>query len=128
MIDDKDISILDELKKNARTSTQQIALTVEMPRVTVHDRIQKMIKNKVIRLFTVLPNYEKLGLNTTVFIFIAFNPCEANVSAMKIANIIKEFPGIYEIHIVAGEYDLLIKARGKSFNDIGKSVVSKIRL
>ena len=127
MLDDKDYLILNELKRNARNSTKQIALNVDIPRVTVHDRIQKMIKNNIIKKFTFLPNYEKLGLNITVFVFVASNPYESKISISKIAEEIKSFPGVFEVHIVSGEYDILLKIRGKSFDDVGKNTVAKIR-
>jgi len=37
-------------------------------------------------------------------------------------------PGVYEVHIVTGEYDLLIKVRGKTIEEIGKLVVDKLRV
>lgn len=127
MIDEKDFRIIFELKKNSRNSTKQIAENVCMPRVTVHDRIKKMVKNNIIKKFTILPDYEKLGLMTTVFVFVASNPYESKVSISKIAQKIKSFPGVYEVHIVSGEYDLLLKIRGKSFDEVGKNTIAKIR-
>jgi DNA-binding Lrp family transcriptional regulator len=127
MLDEKDRRILAELKKNARESTKKIATTVTMPRVTVHDRIQKMIERGVIASFTVIPDYEKLDLSTTVFIFVASNPCASPVDISDIAHKIASLPNVFEIHIISGEYDLLIKVRGKSFDEVGKTVVAKIR-
>ena len=119
MVDEKDMRILVELKKNSRNSTKNIASNVKIPRITVRDRIQKMIDNKIIKSFTIILNHEKLGFATTAFIFVATNPCESNISIENIANKIAKFSGVYEIHIVSGEYDLLIKTRGKTFDDIG---------
>ena len=127
MLDDKDCKILSELKKNSRNSTKQIAENVHIPRVTVHDRIQKMIKNKIIKKFTILPNYEKLGLMTTVYVFVASNPYESKVSISEIAEKIKSFQGVYEVHIISGEYDILLKIRGQSFDEVGKNTIAKIR-
>jgi len=127
MIDKKDQLILQEFKKNARISTIKLASNINIPRVTVHDRIQKLIEGKIIRSFIILPDYEKLGLTTTVFAFVALNSCESNVSASNIAKKITDFPGVFEVYIVAGEYDILIKIRGSSFNDIGKNVLAKIK-
>jgi DNA-binding Lrp family transcriptional regulator len=35
--------------------------------------------------------------------------------------------GVYEVHIISGEYDLLLKVRGKTLDDIGTLVVDKLR-
>jgi len=74
MIDNKDKIILAELKKNARKSTKKIASNVKIPRVTVHDRIQKMVDKGIIKSFTVTLDYKKIDLPTTVFIFFIFYP------------------------------------------------------
>ena len=127
MLDKKDKLILEELKKNARNSTLNIASATAIPRVTVHDRINKMIKNNIVRSFTAVPNYQKLGLNTTVYIFVSTNPCEHNVSVLTIAKKISSFSNVFETHIVSGEYDILIKTRGESFDEIGTNIIAKIR-
>ena len=40
-IDEKDKLILDELTKDARLPTKRIASNIDIPRVTVHTRIEK---------------------------------------------------------------------------------------
>ena len=72
MIDEKDKIILAELKKNARNSTKNIATKVKIPRVTLHDRIKKMIERGIIKSFNVTIDYKKIGLSTEVFIFVSF--------------------------------------------------------
>ena len=126
MIDEKDDVILAELKKNARNSTKNIATKVNIPRVTVHDRIQKMIERGIIKSFNVTIDYKKIGLSTEVFIFVSFlfNP---EVSQRELARRIAQLPGVSEVHIISGEYDLLLKVRGKSLEEIGKLVVDKLR-
>ena len=126
MIDKKDETILAELKKNARKTTKNIAKTVKIPRVTVHDRMQKMVNNGIIKSFTAIPDYQKIGLPSKVFVFVSFLP-SADISQRELAKRIAQLPGIYEVHIISGEYDLLLKVRGKSLEEIGKLVIGKLR-
>jgi DNA-binding Lrp family transcriptional regulator len=126
MIDEKDELILTELKKNARNSTKNIAETIRLPRVTVHDRIQKMSKQGIIKSFNVSIDYKKIGYLTEVFVFISFLP-NPDISQRELAKRIAQLPGVYEVHIISGEYDLLLKVRGKTLEDIGTLVVDKIR-
>jgi Lrp/AsnC family leucine-responsive transcriptional regulator len=126
MIDKKDEMILSELKKNARNSTKKIATNIGIPRVTVHDRIQKMIKGDIIKSFNVSINYKKIGFSTEVFIFVSFLP-NYNISQRQLAKLIAELPGVYEVHIISGEYDLILKVRGRTLEEIGKLVVDKLR-
>lgn len=126
MIDKKDEMIIAELKKNTRNSTKNIAANIDIPRVTVHDRIQKMIKQGIIKSFNISIDYKKIGYTTEVFIFISFIPTP-DVSQRELAKRIAKLPGVYEVHIISGEYDLLLKVRGKSLEDIGVLVVDKLR-
>ena len=126
MLDEKDIVILNQLKENSRQTTKTIAVKVNMPRVTVHDRIKKMIDQGIIKSFCTIPDYEKIGLHTKVFIFISFRP-DAKISQRDLAKRIAQLNGVFEVHIVSGEYDLLIKVRGSSLEEIGKLVIDKLR-
>jgi len=126
MIDKKDELILAELKKNARESTKTIAANIKVPRVTVHDRINKMIQKGIIKSYNVAIDYKKIGYPSEVFVFVSFlfNP---DVSQRQLAKRIAKIPGVYEVHIISGEYDLLLKVRGRSLEDVGKLVVDKLR-
>lgn len=126
MIDDKDEIILNELKKNSRDTTKNIGKNVKIPRITVHDRIKKMIDKGIIKNFTIIPDYQKIGLPSKVYIFISFRS-EKKISQRELANRIAKLKGVFEVHIISGEYDLLIKVRGTSLEEIGKLVIDKLR-
>jgi len=126
MIDEKNQKILDELKKNSRNSTKNIARSTGIPRVTVHDRINKMTKEGIIKKFTTVIDYKKTGLSTEVFIFVTFQS-GLDISQRELAKRISTIKGIYEVHIISGQYDLLLKVRGESLEEIGKLVVDKLR-
>lgn len=126
MIDEKDKKILKELKKNSRNSTKNIAKNIQIPRVTVHDRIQKMQEKGIIKKFSVNIDYKKIGFPTDVFVFVGFQP-NVEVSQRELAKRMGKLTGVSEVHIISGEYDLLLKVRGSSLGDIGKLVVDKIR-
>jgi DNA-binding Lrp family transcriptional regulator len=126
MLDKKDIKILNELKKNGREPTKSIAKKVNLPRATVHDRIKRMVERGIIKKFTVKTDYKKIDLPTTVFIFIAVTP--NNVKHQDLADQISKFPGVYEVHMITGEYDLLVKVRGENIEDIGNMVIDRLRI
>jgi len=44
IFDTKDEMIITELKNNARHPIKNIAVNINVPRVTIHDRIQKMMR------------------------------------------------------------------------------------
>lgn len=126
MLDEKDELILEELRKDARMSTVDIARKTGLPRVTVHERIKKLREKGVIKRFTVMVNNSKIGRPTTAFVLVSYDPHQ-EVTQRKLAEKLAKFDGVYEVHILAGDWDLLLKVRGDSVEGIGKLVVDKLR-
>ena len=85
-----------------------------------------MQQKGIIKQYTTLIDYNKIELNTKAFIFISFLH-NTNVSQRELAKRISKIKGVYEVHIISGEYDLLLKVRGKSLEEIGKFVIDKLR-
>ncbi len=126
MIDEKDRLILEELHKDARTPTKRIAQNLDIPRVTVHTRIEKMKKEGVILGFTVRTDYIKIGLPVTAFVFVSFSSQE-NFTQREVAELIAKINNVFEVHLISGEWDILVKIRGESLDGIGKTVINEIR-
>ena len=126
MLDEKDSAILEELMKDSRKTTKAVARELDMPRATVHDRIVKMEQKKVILRYTAVPDFAQLGLGVTAFILVQFEP-EKGLSQRDTAEDIAMLPGIFEVHMISGEYDMLLKVRGSSMEEIGKLVIDRLR-
>jgi DNA-binding Lrp family transcriptional regulator len=124
--DEKDEEILEQLAKDSRQSTADISRKTGIPRMTVHERIKKLTKSGVIQQFTIKPNYAKLNKPVTAFILVAYAPGHKMAQETVAAKIAK-LPGVHEVHIMAGEWDMLLKARASSIEDMGNLVVRKIR-
>jgi DNA-binding Lrp family transcriptional regulator len=126
MLDEKDSAILEELMKDSRRTTKAVARELDLPRATVHDRIVKMEQKKVILRYTAVPDFAQLGLGVTAFILVQFEP-EKGLSQRDTAEDIAMLPGIFEVHMISGEYDMLLKVRGSSMEEIGKLVIDRLR-
>ncbi|MFH1056860.1 MAG: Lrp/AsnC family transcriptional regulator [Candidatus Micrarchaeota archaeon] len=126
LMDEKDGRILGALEENARLSTAEISRMTKIPRVTVHERIQKLKESGVIERFTVKLNGKKTGLPSTAFVLISYSQNQRQ-NQRKLAKQIAGLEHVKEVHIIGGEWDLLVKIVGKSVEDIGKVVVDKIR-
>ena len=126
MVDEKDLAILRELKSDSRRSTNQIANALNIPRATVHERIKKMGQKGVIKGFTVISDYTQLGMPVTAFILVSFLPAHS-VSQRDLANRISKLEGVFGVHLISGEYDIMVKIRGESMESIGSLVIDEIR-
>ena len=126
MLDEKDTEILEELTKDSRKTTKAIAKELDIPRATVHDRIARMERKGVIRKYTAIPDYREVGLGVTAFILAQFDH-SSGTSQRETAEDISDIPGIFEVHLISGEYDMLLKVRGASMEEIGQLVVDRLR-
>lgn len=126
MLDEKDSSILEELMMDSRKTTKAIARELGIPRATVHDRIVKMEQKHIIKKYTAVPDYSQLGLGVIAFVLVQFES-ERGLSQRDTADDIASISGIFEVHMISGEYDMLLKVRGSSMEEIGKLVIDRLR-
>ncbi|MBN1156760.1 Lrp/AsnC family transcriptional regulator [Candidatus Woesearchaeota archaeon] len=111
-MDSRDARIVNILKEDSRKSIRDIAKVTGIRPSTVHQRIQKLIKEKIIKNFTIKLNYRLLNQNFVAFILIN---TRGELPLSFFSN-----PKIKDVFGVTGEFDLLLKLRFKDvdeFND-----------
>jgi Lrp/AsnC family transcriptional regulator, leucine-responsive regulatory protein len=129
-IDEKDRKILEVLKYHAEYTTRQIAKKLVLPITTVHNRIRKLRKEKIIKKYTVELDFEKLDKNFLVYILIS-----ANIPLLKakkktqydLAKTLKRFDFVERVDIVAGGTDLITLVRVKDVAEFDKVLLSKLQ-
>jgi len=128
-LDDKDLAILTLLQKNCRITAREIAQKIDSPITTVFAKMKRMEQQKIIVEYKAILNSKKLDLGTTAFILASFsyrdgeNPLSQRVIAEQIA----KFPEVQEVHIVSGDWDILIKVKEKDVDAVGNFVIDKLR-
>ncbi|MFH0961313.1 MAG: Lrp/AsnC family transcriptional regulator [archaeon] len=125
-VKEKDLKILRELKKDARQSTAEIGRTLSIPRVTVHERIQRLASSGVIRKFTIEPDYALLGKPVKAFILLGYSPNQ-KFSQRQLIQALAKIDEVSEVSLLAGDWDILLKVRTESIDALGKLVVDQIR-
>lgn len=124
-LDDLDQSILSELDRDARLTPTLLSRVLDVPRTTIKSRIDRMIEVGLITGFSVNKDYGKLGLPTTAFILISYDSSRG-VTENDVAKELYKIHNVEEVHIISGEYDILVKIRGESIEDVGESVVDSM--
>ena len=117
-MDTKDEKIIKVLKQNSRESIKVIAKNAGLRPSTVHQRIQKLIKNKVIEKFTI--KLDNKAVHEDFIVFILVKGSTTDYINEKILN----NEHVKEIFGVTGEYDLLIKLKFSNVEDFNKFVIS----
>ena len=127
MIDDKDWKILFQLMDNGRKSVVDISNDLGIPRATVQERIKKLVDEGIIKKFTIIPNYQKIGKEVTAYILVTFSR-DSNLSQKALAQEIAKIPEVYEISLISGEWDIMLKVRATSVHEIGNLVIERLRM
>jgi Lrp/AsnC family transcriptional regulator for asnA, asnC and gidA len=68
-MDDVDTAILHSLIKNSRISLSQMSKEIDVPDATISNRLKKL-ENDVIKRYTVILDWQKIGLDITAIIII----------------------------------------------------------
>lgn len=127
-IDKIDQKILEVLQDDSRLSSRKIAKKAGLPITTVYNRIKKLEQDGIIKKFSIVLDYEKLGLDVLAYILIK---CDLTYLRKKdtnpIINIVKKMPGVEEVNSVTGSTDLILKVRANSINQLMDVLINKIR-
>lgn len=119
MIDTTDMEILRELEKNSKRKIHQLATVLRYPRSTIHNRIRRMEELGIIKTYKAIVDHSKIGRPVTSFVHIVIT---SKQSAHGISEKLKNLPFVEEVHVVAGQYDIIAKVRFKDTNDLGKFI------
>lgn len=128
--DSKDLQILKIIQDDCHLTAREISERTGSPITTVFARIKRLENLGVIRGYHAVLEAAKLNAGTTAFIFVSFayKGEEKVLSQRKVAKEIAGFSDVQEVHIISGEWDILIKVKARDVDSVGKFVVDKLRL
>jgi Lrp/AsnC family leucine-responsive transcriptional regulator len=131
-LDEKDVAILSLIQENSKLTARQIAQRINAPITTVFAKTKRMEELGIIREYRAVLAPEMLNAGTAAFILASVSyrakADDVPVSQRAVAEEIGKFPEVQEVHIITGDWDLLIKLRAERVEAIGKFVVDKLRL
>lgn len=105
-LDDIDRKILSILSKNGREAYKEIGRQVNLSRVSVKARIDKMIEDGIIDSFSIIINPEKTGQKVSVFLDIEALP----EYLYKISSKLNEYECVTDIYHMTGNSKLHVHA------------------
>jgi DNA-binding Lrp family transcriptional regulator len=118
--------ILQLLTEDARLTPAQIAERVGRPTAEVQEIIVKLEKDKVIRRYKTVIDWERAGVEHVFgFIEVRCAP-QRGVGFDAVAERIMEFPEVHSLYLMSGAYDFLVVVQGKTMRDIAYFVAEKL--
>jgi DNA-binding Lrp family transcriptional regulator len=95
---------------------------IDVPDATISNRLKKL-ENDVIKRYTVILDWQKIGLDITTIIIIQ-TESEKHQSVKEELSKLEE---VSEVYSVSGEYDILIKVWVRNIEELNKLMNTKIR-
>jgi len=115
-LDKTDLKILQILQREARIPITELAQRISLSATPVSDRVKRLERNGVITGYHARINPQALGLRILVFVELRL----AQKSSEIFDSVKRELAHVSEVlecHLVAGEFDYLIKARIPDMRD-----------
>ncbi|MFH1445521.1 MAG: Lrp/AsnC family transcriptional regulator [Nanoarchaeota archaeon] len=129
-MDEKDAKILSTLQENSRLSTRQISKKTQLPITTIHNRIKKMNNEGIIKKYTVVPDYKKIGMKILAYVLLSVDYAQIN-DTKKIREDFEHSMGnkgiVENVSTVTGITDLILRIRTKGIEELDQFVVHELR-
>jgi len=130
-IDKRDVKILKLLQNDCKMTAKEIAKKIGSPITTVYSKIKRMEDLGIIKYYKAILDSRKLDKGTTAFILVSFayrpGGREKPLSQRDVATQIAACSEVQEVHIITGNWDILIKVRADHVDTLGKLVMDKLR-
>lgn len=112
-LDAIDVALIGELRRDGRITHEELSRRVSLSRPAVVQRMKRLHDVGAIRGYTMIPDWEMLGLPILAFVRVRTNgrcrETATQIMQMSDASIIVE-----ECHRTTGEWCLLVKIRARS--------------
>lgn len=123
-VDEKDRILIEELRKDSKLSEQRLARKTSIPMTTVHNRLRKLRALGVIRGYTLRLDYAKLGRPLVAYVLLKVTP---GVDQKEMLEQISKIKNVSEVSMIAGDFDIMLKARISSIAELNRIVVQNLR-
>ena len=111
-----DLRLLRLLQQDGRLSYAELARQVGLTTTPCKERVKRLEREGYITGYHAQLNPEKLGRGLVVFVQISLQRT-AGDAFKEFTEAVRDIPAIEECHLVAGNFDYLIKARVRDMNE-----------
>ena len=122
VLDNIDEQIIQMLQDDGRCSYSEIAEIVGRTEVTIRRRVRRLMKQGVIKRFTVVLDPLKMGRNIRAIIRVKTMMKEAT----DIANNVRKYDEVSEAYFLDGACGLMLKVTVKDLNELRQFLETKL--
>lgn len=122
-----DLKLLKILQNNAKLTTKDIAVRVNLSSTPVYERIKRLEKEGLIEKYVAIVNAEKVGKQLTVFCNITLKEHTKEIGNKFVRDIIS-LKEVVECYNISGDYDFLLKIMVKDMKHYQSFVINDLGL
>ena len=123
-MDEINLRILDILSHDASRPFVEIAKELQISDATVHMRVRRLVAAGIIRKFTIAVDNRLLGYGHTAFMGVNI---DHGSSTDDVTFHLSQIDEVLEVHEMHGRFDIVLKIRAQSLEEMRNIVVNKIR-
>ncbi len=123
--DEKDLSILRILQKDAKLSIRDIAVRINLSPTPTHERIKRLEKMGIIKGYTTVVDRKKINKGMMVICMVALNVHNKKTAGVFIEQVgrLKE---VVEFYNISGEFDFMLKILAADMDDFHEFFINKL--
>lgn len=124
-LDKLDMAILRELQKNGRITVTELASIVGLSKTPCQVRVKRLEELNYIQGYTAIIDQKKLGSRHVAFVQVTMS--DTKTKALQAFNdAIREIPEVEQCHMIAGNFDYLVKVRTSDIENYREVLGEKI--
>lgn len=123
--DEKDLSILRLLQKDAKLSVRDISGRINLSPTPTHERIKRMEKSGIIKEYTAVLDRKKVNKGMMVICMIALNAHNKKIATQFIEEVGK-LKEVVEFYNISGDFDFLLKILAPNMDEFHEFFVNKL--
>lgn len=124
-IDEIDLSILSELRNDARIANNVLAAKIGLAPSTCLGRVKALDRAGVIRGYTTVIDEKLLGVTVNAMISVVIAPV-ARDRLLSSARTLKDLPEVKDVFVLGGTPDLLVRVAARSIDDLRTFVATHL--
>ena len=122
LLDEKDAKIIDMLEEDGRKPLKEVAEELNVSEAAVRKRVKALLRNGVIKKFTIKVDHAKIGMNTVAIVGVDADPT-------KLLELAQELCDLKEVKCVAtssGDHMIMLEIWARNGRELRKLISERI--
>jgi Lrp/AsnC family leucine-responsive transcriptional regulator len=120
-----DLSILNIISAEGRISLTDLAERIGLSKSPTQTRLKRLEKDGYIRGYRAILDPIKLGMDHIAFVEVKLSDTRER-ALNEFNNAVKKLPEVEQVHLIAGNFDYLLKIRTHNMSDYRQVLAEKI--